>query len=308
MKNKSKYMRIGELEKLSGVPRTTIHYYTREGILPPPLKTGRTMAYYDQRHLERLKEVERVKRETGLPLSFIQEQNRSLDRARKKKGKVKASAPPEGEHSETPRDQRRQEIAQAAIEVFSKKGFHETTVAEITQGTGISTGTFYVYFQDKRELFLEVVEQVVRNIVGGMAQEIKGEQDLWRRWVIRARTFVENFERYNEILHQLRAEMTHGGWPEGRVEEVFIRLTKPLVMEIEEAASQGLIRKVDSELLAFALMGLIEGVTLRSRFDRKYTFHHLITFIGDVLFSGLAPSPKQGSEELHELPDGRKSD
>lgn len=286
---KKKYMRIGELEKLANVPRTTIHYYTREGILPPPLKTGRTMAYYDERHLERLREVERMKKETGLPLSFMQEQDRAISRKRKKKDSRKASPQIDENALDTPRDQRRQEIAQAAIEIFSKKGFHETTVAEITQGLGISTGTFYVYFQDKRELFLEVVDQVVRAIVGGMAEEIKGEDNLWRRWVIRARTFFENFERYNEILHQLRAEMTHGGWPEGKVEEVFLKVTKPLIKEVQRAAEQGLIRPVDPELLAFSMVGLIEGLTLRSRFDSKYSFQHLITFLGDVLFNGLEP-------------------
>lgn len=289
MKKNSKFMRISELEKLSGVPRTTIHYYTREGILPPSLKTGRTMAYYDERHLTRLLEVEKLKKETGLPLSFFQEQARAISRTQRGREKQKAVRPDTGD-PETPRDQRRQDIAQAAIEIFSKKGFHETKVADITQGLGISTGTFYVYFQDKQELFLEVVDQVVRKIVDGMAQAIKGETNLWRRWIIRARTFFENFERYNEILHQLRAEMTHGGWPEGRVEEVFLRITRPLIQEIRQAEEQGLIRNVDPELLAFLMMGIIEGVTLRSRFDKKYTFNHLVAFVGDVIFVGLDPS------------------
>lgn len=296
-KNK-KYMRIGELEKAAGVPRTTIHYYTREGLLPPPFKTGQTMAYYDERHLDRLGEIERLKNESGLPLSFLQEQTKVISRKKREIQRAKPSFA-QDQSPDTPREQRRQEIARAAIDIFSKKGFHETTVAEITQGIGISTGTFYVYFEDKQELFLEVVDEVVRAIVGGMAKEIKGETDLWRRWVIRARTFFENFERYNEILHQLRAEMTHGGWPPGKVEQVFLKITRPLVREIQQAVDQGLIRDVDAELLAFSLMGLIEGATLRSRFDKKYSFKYLIMFIGEVLFTGLAPS-----EDKNLAPEG----
>ncbi len=302
MDQNKKYMRIGELEKIAGIPRTTIHYYTREGLLPPPLKTGQTMAYYDERHLERLREIERLKKETDLPLSFLQEQNRAISRTKRKGGSA-GNLPLRDESPDTPRDQRRQEIARAAIDIFSKKGFHETTVAEITQGLGISTGTFYVYFQDKRELFLEVVDEVVRAIVGGMAVEIKGEVNLWRRWVIRARTVFENFERYNEILHQLRAEMTHGGWPEGKVAEVFLKIASPLVREIKQAVDQGLIRDVDPELLAFSMMGLIEGATLRSRFDNKYTFNHLVAFIGDTLFLGLGPSKDEKSPEDFSAPE-----
>lgn len=55
MVNKKKYIRIGELEKISGLPRSTIHFYIREGILHRSIKTARTMAYYDERHVERLK-------------------------------------------------------------------------------------------------------------------------------------------------------------------------------------------------------------------------------------------------------------
>jgi len=38
------YMRINELEKRAGVPKTTIHFYVRHGLLHPPLKTARTMS------------------------------------------------------------------------------------------------------------------------------------------------------------------------------------------------------------------------------------------------------------------------
>ena len=45
---------IGELERLSGTPRHAIHRYIRSGLLPKPLKTSKTMAYYNEAHLERL--------------------------------------------------------------------------------------------------------------------------------------------------------------------------------------------------------------------------------------------------------------
>ena len=40
-------MRMAELERLSGVPRETIHYYLREGLLPAPSRQGKTQALYD---------------------------------------------------------------------------------------------------------------------------------------------------------------------------------------------------------------------------------------------------------------------
>jgi hypothetical protein len=45
MAKKEGLYRMAVLEKISGLPRKTIHFYTQVGLLHPPLKTGKTMAY-----------------------------------------------------------------------------------------------------------------------------------------------------------------------------------------------------------------------------------------------------------------------
>ena len=46
-------------------------------------------------------------------------------------------------------------IIEAAYEVFSSKGYNNSTTPDIAKAAGISTGTLYAYFCDKKELFLE---------------------------------------------------------------------------------------------------------------------------------------------------------
>lgn len=66
------HWRIGELAARAGVSVATIKYYIREGLLPPPpVKTGRTMGYYDQAYLERLTLIRRLRDEHFLPLRAI---------------------------------------------------------------------------------------------------------------------------------------------------------------------------------------------------------------------------------------------
>jgi DNA-binding transcriptional MerR regulator/tetratricopeptide (TPR) repeat protein len=62
---------MAELASRSGVPRETIHFYLREGLLPRPRKAGRTVAYYDEGHLERLRLVRRLREEKYLPIAVI---------------------------------------------------------------------------------------------------------------------------------------------------------------------------------------------------------------------------------------------
>src|SRR3990172_7978658 len=70
--SKTLYLRIGELAERAGVTVATIKYYIREGVLPPPpVKTGRTMGYYDLPYLERLMLVRRLREDHYLPLRVI---------------------------------------------------------------------------------------------------------------------------------------------------------------------------------------------------------------------------------------------
>jgi DNA-binding transcriptional MerR regulator len=64
-------LRMAELSARSGVPRETIHFYLREGLLPRPRKGGRTVAYYGEEHLERLRTIRRLREEKYLPLAVI---------------------------------------------------------------------------------------------------------------------------------------------------------------------------------------------------------------------------------------------
>jgi len=56
-----------------GVSRRNVHFYLEQGLLHPPRRTGRTMAYYDDAHLAELSYI-RAAREKGMPLLAIKEQ------------------------------------------------------------------------------------------------------------------------------------------------------------------------------------------------------------------------------------------
>ena len=52
----------------------------------------------------------------------------------------------------------REKIILAAISVYSEKGYYNTTVDEIAKSAGLSVGTAYRYFKDKKELLLEALK------------------------------------------------------------------------------------------------------------------------------------------------------
>jgi AcrR family transcriptional regulator len=192
------------------------------------------------------------------------------------------------------RELKRQEIIKKAIEVFSQKGYHQTKIMDITSSLKISTGTFYLYYQNKRELFIEVIDSVFRNIVGEAGVAIKGETDLIERLKIRGRVFYKNYTKYSEILNQLRAELaSEEKWPAEKIKKIYHGLTQPVLREIEAAIKDGIIRDIDPDLLAYALTGLIEIMSLRISLDQKYDLEKIMDFIADLTIHRLMPDEKK---------------
>lgn len=53
-------LRMNELAKATGVPRSTILYYLGQGLLPPPEKTSANMAYYDPSCVDRIRRIRQL--------------------------------------------------------------------------------------------------------------------------------------------------------------------------------------------------------------------------------------------------------
>jgi len=54
---------------------------------------------------------------------------------------------------------RRQELAQVALKLWAERGYDKTSVAEIAREAGVAKGTFYLYFETKRSLLLDVLRR-----------------------------------------------------------------------------------------------------------------------------------------------------
>lgn len=71
MSEKARLMRVSELSQAAGVSVQTIHYYVREGLLAPPMKTAPNMAYYGPEYVEDIKLIKELQAKRYLPLSVI---------------------------------------------------------------------------------------------------------------------------------------------------------------------------------------------------------------------------------------------
>jgi len=64
-------LKIGQLAQRSGVTVSTIKYYLREGLIPPPVKGSGAMSFYGRDHVDRITLIKKMQKEQYLPLSVI---------------------------------------------------------------------------------------------------------------------------------------------------------------------------------------------------------------------------------------------
>lgn len=72
---------------------------------------------------------------------------------------------------------KRREILEAAAEIFATRGFHSTTMAQISKKSQYPLGTIYKFFPGKKEMYHDLVINRVRGL-GQILTEIRENKDL----------------------------------------------------------------------------------------------------------------------------------
>ena len=61
--------------------------------------------------------------------------------------------------------EKKEKIIKYGFNLICEKGYHNTNTAEIAKAAGVSTGIVYQYFNDKRDIFLQGIEQYAKTLM-----------------------------------------------------------------------------------------------------------------------------------------------
>ncbi len=161
-------------------------------------------------------------------------------------------------------DHTRGKILDAALEVFSHKGYHDTKMDEIVAQSGTSKGAIYFHFPGKERLFLALVDQFAdlleRRVTAAIATEPQGMD----RVRVALHTCLETFGKYRRPAKLLLVQATGLGTVfEKKRLEVNDRFADLIRQYLDEAVKVGDITPVDTEVIAHAWMGAIYGIIIR---------------------------------------------
>lgn len=98
--------------------------------------------------------------------------------------------------------EKRERILECALDLFVDKGYVNTPVREIIDRSGVGTGTFYKYFDNKEDVLKILLEDFLVQIVVSVNEVFKTEKDLYLRFIESKRVMLEVFAR-NEKLAEI---------------------------------------------------------------------------------------------------------
>ena len=158
----------------------------------------------------------------------------------------------------------RERIIDAALDIFSNKGYHDTHMDEIVSESRTSKGAIYFHFPNKERLFLGLVDQFAdlleRRITDAIEQHDEG--------ILRVRAALEacleTFGKYRRPAKILLVQAVGlGAIFEKKRLEVNDRFEALIQTYLDEAVAVGDIDPVDTAIVATAWMGAIYNVVIQ---------------------------------------------
>jgi AcrR family transcriptional regulator len=195
---------------------------------------------------------------------------------------------------------RRQLILEAMVRVVGRKGYKETSVADVIAEANVSRTTFYKHFDDKHECFLAAYDLVVDRVLGAVIASCDGERPWLERMRVGLTTVVELFALDPELARTAIVEVAAAGadarqrhWNAVTRFSEFLEAGRELSDDRELPENLGL-------MAAGAVSGLIFDELLTGRAER------LPELLPDLLFAMLVPyvGPGAATEEMRRAAAG----
>ena len=188
----------------------------------------------------------------------------------------------------------RELLLATARDVFSERGYHNTSVGAITAAANTAHGTFYLYFRNKEDIFANVVQGVVLDMYDHMAPvspDTRGPE-IVRRLM---RSMLQNYVAHAGIWRCLLEAVFTSPAIEALWRELRAGFISQMARTMVEFQQLGKVRDVDPVLAANAIGGMLEWAAtttfvLRMPPVEDASFDATVETLADLCYHALSTS------------------
>lgn len=190
---------------------------------------------------------------------------------------------------------RREEVVQAAAELFYERGYDATTTRDVTDRLGLLKGSLYYYIDSKEDLLFAAMQSALEGGLFNLKEAVEGggsALDKLRRVIENHVVFLtQNLLRTTLVLHEARSLGESRREAVMAEEDAYRRGVREL---IEEGKAEGLIRaEVDPHIATMCILGTLNWVYRWYSPDGGARPDEIGRHFADLLVSAIAvPGPR----------------
>lgn len=161
-------------------------------------------------------------------------------------------------------EMRREQILQAAAKLIQKKGYHKTTVRDISKETGMSLGNLYDYITTKEDLLYMVHEKAAQIVDSSIDKLIGDCKDPVEKLKVMIENELQTIDKYQDLIMSIYQESHSLSKPSLKTMLSSEKAhTEKFEKVLKEGIAQGLFRAVNTTLLANVIKIMIDCWVLR---------------------------------------------
>ena len=166
---------------------------------------------------------------------------------------------------------RKAALLTAAQQVFSQQGYHATSITDIVRHASVARGTFYQYFDSKKEIFLELlaylISELQNSIVGvDQAPDAPPLEDQLIATVYRIFTVVNANRSITTIVFREAVGLDQD--VDRQLQQFYSGLEQYIVTALRVGQRAGSVRHLHQEVVANCIVGSMRQVAHRYLIDR----------------------------------------
>lgn len=160
-------------------------------------------------------------------------------------------------------EKRKREILEKSLELFIEEGYEDVTFQKVADRCGITRTTLYIYFKNKREIFLYSLKQLTAGLEEELRavisdESLRADETLRKTFELLYDRFESNDQLFKVLLSYLIQVQKSGVDTNRRVTSRVIRIKHILNTVIIRGQNKGELKKLPVKLITSMLYGFFE--------------------------------------------------
>jgi AcrR family transcriptional regulator len=162
---------------------------------------------------------------------------------------------------QTRANQRHKRILDAALKVFSRKGYRDTAVDDIAEESDTSKGGVYFHFPGKQAIFLALMDRAALMLLKRIEEAIARETEPLAKAEAALHVVLRTFGSHRALARLFLVEALGAGREfHARLMEIHEMFIDVMKLHLEDAVAAGAIEPIDTELAGRAWFGAVTEV------------------------------------------------